>query len=113
MEDVKNVIARLALRKAAVETEDPLAVFLMREEMPAVQPGMRVSAYTEQEGGHWKACLLFFNAEEGCCFYKHCLRRKCKSEFEAQLIAEYSQDKTSIDCPLATQTPLKTKFSQN
>ncbi|MEO0340557.1 MAG: hypothetical protein AAF242_15270, partial [Bacteroidota bacterium] len=77
--------------------EDPLSVYLMIEEAPKLQPGMRVVPRTEKEGSSWNACLVFSQTHgRRCAFYKHCLKKGCRTQSDAQILAEYGQDTTLI-----------------
>lgn len=100
MPDTTNTIARLAIKKMAEEREDPLLVFTMLEGKPELRPGMKVCAYTRKDGSAYNAYLVYFNTTgNGCCFYKECIRKGCKSKIDAELIAEYGQNTATVSCP--------------
>ena len=113
MQDSTQTLAKLAIRKEVKETEDPLLVYTMLEGAPEMQPGLKLSTYTEKENETYNACLVFFHAKESCCFYKHCIRKGCKTDTAAQLIAEYGKNSAIINCPSGKNNSSKPELNLN
>lgn len=103
MQDDTIAIAKWTIKKEVAEREDPLSVFLMVDGAPKLKPGMKVVPRTEKEGSSWNACLVFSETRgQDCAFYKHCLKKGCRTQTDAQIMAEYGQDTTLIQSNTTT-----------
>lgn len=114
MQNTSKTIAKLAIRKMAEEREDPLLVYTMMEKTPELRPGIKVCAYTRKDGSAYNAYLVYFKATgNGCCFYKECIRKGCRSKIDAELIAEYGQNTATISCPAIRNTKPSLEINLN
>ncbi|HKK77605.1 MAG TPA: hypothetical protein VJ953_21165 [Saprospiraceae bacterium] len=105
MDNACKRLAKLAIRKQVKETADPLVALTLRKKEPELQAGIRVSAYAAPDGDRYNAFLVYSSSQQGCSFYKKCIRKGCKSRTAALLVAEYGKNTACINCPLMQNKP--------